>query len=76
MHQEVWTLINTLSSLSSINNHKFHLEMVEFRITYIEENFAKRSQLPFYTPEHNALIQEFLNLYCHIYNKRPLQEFK
>lgn len=71
MHHEVLTFVKTLSELS--DNRRSQLSLVMLRISTISEHlqFAPKEQ----KPEHREKLQQFMDLFAHIYNRQPLRKF-
>lgn len=71
MHQDVAQLINSLFNLSSANSFKFQLEMIELRISYTKDEYQSGKK----TLENKELLQQMVDLYVHVYNKKPIRDF-
>lgn len=74
MHSEVIEFVNFLGRMSGVNSIKSQLTMIQMRANttakYYEYALNPGRKIEFREP-----LQEYINLYAHVYYKKPLREF-
>ena len=74
MHFEVIKFVNFLTEMREISNTKSQLTMIQIRVDTTAKYYELAPSLG-RKVEIKELLQEYLDLYAHVYNKKPLREF-
>jgi len=71
MHYEVLSFIKNLDEIT--DNRRSQLSLLMLRISTVKENLEwapKEQKL-----EHKEKLQQFMDLFAHIYHRQPLRKF-
>lgn len=74
MNFEVINFVNFLGETSGVSNTKSQLTMIQLRVDTTAKYYAYAPSQGRKT-ELRELLQEYLDLYAHVYHKKPLREF-